>query len=482
LAAPEDDPVTTPQPLKPGEKGVPLSPVDVAWLRMDDPSNLMHIHGVLALDGTLERSELAERLGARMMPIPRFRQRVARDGGRLVWVDDDEFDLDRHVTEETLPAPGGDAELAAAIATHLERPFDRRHPLWEFRLFKGHRDGAVVFARLHHAIGDGVALMVVLLAQTDLSPGGPATVAAGDSLERAALNPFLEILLRPQEGIDRARRLAQELMPETMRLMEAPAAAIARLNPVLKGAGMTTALGRLVGRPSDPRTPFKGRLQRAKRVAWSESIPLDDVKAIGKGLGGTINDVLNSAMAGGLRRYIAREGEPPEKLAFRCAMPVSLRPLDEMADLGNRFGLLFLSLPVGIRDPERRLAEMRRRAAALKRSAEPVVAYAILRAIGILPEAVHRMVVKIFATKATAVFTNVPGPRATLYFGRHAIRDIFFWVPQAARLGLGVSILSYDGKVRMGVATDAGLVPDPERILEGFVGELDDLATRAARV
>lgn len=460
---------------------MPLSPVDIAWLRMDDPSNLMHIHGVLALDGALERSQLAERLGERMMPIPRFRQRVARDGGRLVWVDDDAFDIHRHVTEETLPAPGGDAELAAAIAAHLERPFDRRHPLWEFRLFQGHRDGAVVFARLHHAIGDGVALMMVLLAQTDLAPGGPATVDTGDSLEQTMLNPFLEILLRPQEGLDRARRIAQEVMPETMRLMEAPAAAVARLNPVLKGAGMTTALGRLVGRPSDPRTPFKGRLQRAKRVAWSESIPLDDVKAIGKGLGGTINDVLNTAMAGGLRRYIARDGEPPEKLAFRCAMPVSLRPLEEMADLGNRFGLLFLSLPVGLRDPERRLAEMRRRAESLKRSAEPIVAYAILRAIGILPEAVHRTVVKIFATKATAVFTNVPGPRRTLYFGERAIRDIFFWVPQAARLGLGVSILSYDGRVRMGVGTDAGLVPDPERILEGFVADLDELATLAAR-
>lgn len=475
-------PVTTPQPLAPGEKGVPLSPVDIAWLRMDDPTNLMHIHGVLALDGELTRDELARRLGERMVPIPRFRQRVGVDRGRLAWVDDAEFDLYRHVTEETLPAPGGDAELAQAIAAHLERPFDRRHPLWEFRLFQGHRDGAVVFARIHHAIGDGVALMVVLLAQTDLSPGGPPTVEAGESLESAALNPFLEILQRPRQGLERARRIAEELMPETMRLMEAPAAAIARLNPVIKGAGMTAALGRLVGRPSDPRTPFKGKLQRAKRVAWSENIPLDDVRAIGRSLGGTINDVLNSAMAGGLRRYMARDGEPAENLAFRCAMPVSLRPLEEMADLGNRFGLLFLSLPVGIRDPERRLAEMRRRAASLKRSAEPIVAFAILRAIGILPEAVHRMVVRIFATKATAVFTNVPGPRATLYFGEHAIRDIFFWVPQAARLGLGVSILSYDGKVRMGVGTDAGLVPDPERILEGFVAELDALATRASRV
>ncbi len=449
---------------------------------MDDPTNLMHIHGVLALDGSVSREELAQRLGARMVPIPRFHQRVGSDGGRLVWVDDAEFDLYRHVTEEQLPAPGGDRELAQAIAAHLERPFDRRYPLWEFRLFRGHRDGAVVFARIHHAIGDGVAMMFVLLAQTDLAQDGPPTVSTGGSTASAVLNPFLEILQRPRLGIEAARHLAEQVMPETMRLMAAPAEALARLNPVLKGAGMTIALGRLVGLPSDPKSPFKGKLQRAKRVAWSENVSLDEVKTIGKALGGTVNDVLNSAMTGGLRRYLARDGELPESFAFRCAMPVSLRPLEEMADLGNRFGLCFLSLPVGIRDSERRLAELRRRTAALKRSAEPVVAYTILRAIGILPEAVHRAVVKIFATKATAVFTNVPGPRATLYFGKRAIRDIFVWVPQAARLGLGVSILSYDGRVRLGVGTDAGLVPDPERILDGFAAELDELATRAARV
>lgn len=173
---------------------------------------------------------------------------------------------------------------------------------------------------------------------------------------------------------------------------------------------------------------------------------------------------------------MAAAGEPPRDLSFRCAMPVNLRPLEEMAELGNRFGLIFLSLPVGIADPLARLAELQRRASALKRSAEPLVVFSLLRAMGVLPQFVHTAMVKIFASKATAVFTNVPGPRAPLYLAGRKIRELYFWVPQAGRLGLGVSIFSYAGHVRMGVVTDAGLVPDPERIIDGFRAELDALA------
>jgi diacylglycerol O-acyltransferase / wax synthase len=174
-----------------------------------------------------------------------------------------------------------------------------------------------------------------------------------------------------------------------------------------------------------------------------------------------------------LRRYLERRGAVSSKLNFRAAVPVNLRALDKMADLGNHFGLVFLSLPVGIVDPAARLAELKRRMAALKRSAEPWMAFRILQALGVVPVALQRLVVSIIATKATAVMTNVPGPVAPLYLAGRQISDIFFWVPQAGRVGLGISILSYAGRVRLGVGTDAGLVPDPERIVEDFKTELD---------
>ncbi|HVR06959.1 MAG TPA: WS/DGAT domain-containing protein, partial [Thermoanaerobaculia bacterium] len=233
--------------------------------------------------------------------------------------------------------------------------------------------------------------------------------------------------------------------------------------------------------PADPKTPFKGPLGVPKRVAWSEPLALDQVKEIGRALGGTVNDVLVTAAAGGLRRYLAHRGETRRRLDIRAAMPVNLRPLGRMSQLGNHFGLVFLSLPLGIGDPLARLAELRRRSAALRRSAEAPVVLLILRAIGRVPLAVQRLVVRIFATKATLVMTNVPGPNRTLYLAGKAIRDIFFWVPQSGRVGLGVSILSYRGTVRLGVGTDAGLVPDPEAIVSGFHAELDELLRLARR-
>jgi WS/DGAT/MGAT family acyltransferase len=471
-----------PLPLRPGERGKPLSAVDVAWLRMDEPANLMHIHGVIVLAGSPSRDQVAQLFERRLMAMPRFRQRIARDGDRYVWVDDAAFDLANHLAEEPLAEPGGDAELAAKIAEHLHRPFDRAHPFWEFRLFRGYRGGdTALFGRLHHTIGDGVAMMVVILALTDLTRYGPATIEPEAPGDAPHLNPFFEMLRLPSHEIGAAREAAERWMPDTLRLMQAPVDGFRRLHPLVKGIGSTAALLRLVGRWNDPATRFKGKLTVEKRVAWTQKIPLDTLKSAGRALGVTLNDLLNAAMAGGLRRYLARDGPPPEELKFRCAMPINLRPVEEMADLGNRFGLVFLSLPVGMSDPLARLEKLRRNADALKRSAEPLVVFRLLDLMGRLPLAAHHLIVSIFQAKATAVFTNVPGPRSTLWFAGHPVEDFFFWVPQAGRLGLGVSIFSYDGGVRMGVGTDAGLAPDPERIVDGFHAELDALLTAALR-
>jgi WS/DGAT/MGAT family acyltransferase len=305
----------------------------------------------------------------------------------------------------------------------------------------------------------------------------PADVASAAEVG----NPFLEILATgPHAPLAAVRKSAETWAPEMLRLMLSPAEAYAELGTVLKALGATRAVARILGSGGEPDTPFKGELGIAKKVAWTGRLKLDEIRGIGKRLGGTVNDVLNAAMAGGLRRYLAIDRVPNERLTFRAAMPVNLRLLPEMAALGNRFGLVFLDLPVGMSDPLRRLEDLRRRSSELKRSVEPLVVLSLLDLAGRLPYAFQRTLVDIFGSRATAVFTNVPGPRQTLWLAGRAIRDIFFWVPQAGRLGLGVSILSYDGHVRMGVGTDAGLVPDPERIVEGFDAELEALA-KAAR-
>ena len=227
--------------------------------------------------------------------------------------------------------------------------------------------------------------------------------------------------------------------------------------------------------PPDPPTALKGPLGVVKRAAWSEPFSLAAVKAAGQTAGATINDVLVTAAAGGLRRYLAARGEPVDGLDLRATVPVNLRPLDEAHKLGNRFGLVFLALPIGLEDPAARLAEVKRRMDELKTTLQPAVAYGTLQAIGYLPPALQAVPIGFFGSKATAVLTNVPGPREPLYLAGIPLRRVMFWVPQSGRLGLGISILSYAGEVLVGVASDAGLVPDPQAIVDGFEAELTEL-------
>ncbi len=451
---------------RPAAGSEPLTGVDYAWLRMDEPANLMMINGVLVMDGPVDLERLRDTVARRLLAIPRFRQRVVvPPGGRPRWEPAADFRLEDHVQVLDLPAPGGDAELQEVIGHLIYTPLDSAKPLWSFHLVRNYRGGSALLGRLHHAIGDGVALMLVLLSITDLTP----TEAELGGEE----NPFTEMFTDPAPDHARVRALAEQVMPDGMRLLLLPVAALRASNRFKVGIAALGSLVRLVLRPADPPTRFKGPLGVPKRISWSDPLPVGVVREVGQALGGTVNDVLMAAMSGALRRYLAAHGEVPRDLNFRAAMPVNLRPIERMSRLGNHFGLVFLSLPVGLVDPAARLAELRRRSNALKRSVEPVVVFGILRLLGVVPLWVQRLVVSIFASKTTAVMTNVPGPRETLYLAGKPIRDIFFWVPQAGRVGIGVSICSYAGHVRLGVGTDAGLVPDPAAIVQGFHAEFE---------
>lgn len=449
----------------------PLSAVDNAWLRMDRPTNLMMINGVLLVEGTLDRGRLRQVFQERLMVLPRFHQRVVETGGRPAWEEDPEFDLDAHLHWQRLPDGAGEAELRDLISGLVCEPLDPRRPLWSFHIFENHVDGTVVYGRIHHCIGDGVGLMFVLLSLADL---------AEDPRAAGAQNPFTSMLReRSPALLEEAREVAEQVMPEGMRLLMASAEAFSSTSGWLKALASTAALGRLLVILPDPRTVFRGRLREAKRVAWTEPLAVEDVKQIGKAMGGTINDVLLTAVAGAMGRYLEKRGDRRHRrLNFRAAMPVNLRAIDKMADLGNEFGLVFLSLPVGITDPAERLQVLRKRAYALRRSGEPLVVYWLLKMMGILPRFVHSLIVRIFGAKATAVMTNMPGPKQTLYLAGRPIRDIFFWVPQTGSVGLGFAICSYDGRIRVGVGTDAGLVPDPESIVEEFHAEIAEMRLR----
>ncbi|RMH15355.1 MAG: wax ester/triacylglycerol synthase family O-acyltransferase [Acidobacteria bacterium] len=442
----------------------PLRPVDRAWLRMDTPENLMIITGVMYFEPAMDLATLRRVLETRLLRVRRFRQRVVDGpGGRACWQEDPAFDVGRHLRPLELPPPGDETALQSVVGELMAQPLPHDEPLWRFYLVERYKGGSVLISRLHHAIGDGVALMMVLLSLTDLEPRPGAETE--DS-------PFSALMHDNHEVRHAAAERARDVLPEVIALMSRSRAAADRARAKLL-LRLSADFGRLVARLPDPKTPFKGRLGVNKRVSWSQPVSLGDVRAIKNAVGGTVNDVLLTAMSGALRRYLQRRRHPVDGLNLRAAMPVSLRKLDQLADLGNRFGLVFVSLPVGIDDPRARLAELKRRTEALKGSLEAAIALGFLHGMGHAPRAIQRLVERIFGSKATAVMTNVPGPRQTLYLGGRAIRDLLFWVPQSGRLGMGISILSYDGRVRLGIATDERLIPDPHAIADCFHHELD---------
>jgi diacylglycerol O-acyltransferase / wax synthase len=212
-----------------------------------------------------------------------------------------------------------------------------------------------------------------------------------------------------------------------------------------------------------------------KRVAWADPIALPDVKAVGKALGASVNDVLLSCVAGALREYLVGKGEPTHGVMMRALVPVNLRPLDKAYELGNQFGVVFLELPIGIENPVERLYAVRANMRSLKGSFQPLLTLGLLAAAGAGPKLLQDQLVVVLARNATAVMTNVPGPQQPLYLAGRRIDRFMFWVPQSGDIGMGVSILSYDDAVQFGLITDRGLVPDPERVIAHFGPEFEKL-------
>lgn len=192
-----------------------------------------------------------------------------------------------------------------------------------------------------------------------------------------------------------------------------------------------------------------------------------------------MNDLLLSALAGALRTYLAELGDSVDTLELRVLVPVNLRETGDETQLGNRFGMVTLLLPVGMENPLERVFEVKQRMAALKGSYQPAVTLGLLSALGLAPKRVQEQVLDMLAAKVTAVMTNVPGPPQHLYLAGARLAQQMFWVPQTGDIDVGVSILSYAGSVQFGIITDKHLVPDPEHIVRHVAPELKKLALGA---
>lgn len=429
----------------------PLANVDASWLRMDEPANPMVVTGVLMLERPVSLRRLRELLEQRLLRFDRFRQRIVRPFagvGLPSWEEDPGFSLDHHLLVKKLSPPADQTALQAFLGAIATQPFPAGRPPWCLYFVPHYQGGSAIVVRIHHCIGDGLALVHVLLSMADQAAE-----------------------LRMADGADRPRGPLRSSLP-------ARVAAVTRFLP--EGARHLAALGRLLLLPPDPVTRFKGRLGMSKRLVWSQAFRLEDFKRIGQATGSTVNDVLMAALAGALRRYLLEHGAVGRRLEVRGVVPVNLRPPGEAHLLGNRFGLVFLQLPLGLVSPRTRLGEVRRRMQLLKETPGAAATFELLWGMGMAPRPLFDALLDLFATKATAVITNVIGPREKISILASRLRQAMFWVPCAGHLGLGVSLLSYAGQVWVGVNSDAGLVPDPERVVSAFEDEIHALRLTAS--
>jgi diacylglycerol O-acyltransferase / wax synthase len=453
-----------------------FSSIDAAWLHMERPTNSATITGVLMFDERLDFQRLAATIENNFCCFDRFRQR-AREPlfgvGLPRWEPDPHFELSAHLHRVALPSPGDQAALQDMVGDLMSTSLDFNKPLWQMHLIENCDQGSALVMRLHHCIADGLALVKVLLnmGQDDPNADWPLPAPCCDETPEQEKQwlPLGPLLTPAVMAAVNTFATAEGLLNGGLATLRRPARV---LDAAKIGAASAAALGKLSLSWPDQKTVFKGPCGVVKRCAWAQGIPLSEVKAIGKTMDSTINDVLVAAMAGGLRRYLEGRGQPTAGLNIRALVPVSLRRPDEADQLGNRFGLVLLSLPIGIEDPLERLLVMKQRMDAIKGTPEAVVAFSILTTMGMTPVQIEKVILDFFAAKATTVLTNVPGPRQPLYLAGAPVKSAMFWVPAPGSLGMGLSIMSYNGQVNVGVQTDANLTPDPQVIVDGFYEEM----------
>jgi WS/DGAT/MGAT family acyltransferase len=372
------------------------------------------------------------------------------------------------------------------------QPLDMRYPLWDFRLVENYDGGSALLVRIHHCIADGLALISVIQSIVDGGSEPPKRSpkpeahhgwdAAEDWMSHALIEPLTVAAVKALgvagEGAAQAfgamgdpRNVLEKWLTQGMHKGKSSSSELARMTYQVMRDGAALAL-----MADDSPTRLKGTPGQTKRVAWCEPISLDEVRAVGKALQCSINDVLLACVAGAIGQYLKNQGDSVAGKEIRAMEPVNLRPMDQAYKLGNKFGLAPVVLPVGLENPIARVFEVRRRMNDLKGSMQPLLAFGLLAVAGVLVKPVQDAMLNLFSKKTTAVMTNVPGPRDKLLFCGATLEQTLFWVPQSGTVGLGVSILSYAGGVQFGIISDSTLCPDPQAIIDQFAPEFDKLS------
>lgn len=430
-----------------------MSPGDAVWFLGENRVNPMTISSIMWFDRPIDVELLRARFQERLLdrhPIMRERIVPSRVPGVMPrWVEDRSFDLGRHISEDVLPAPGDQATLQHWCSEERTIPLDRSRPLWHVSVLQGYRGGgSAIHTRIHHSIGDGLAMMSLLLTIADEFDPAVATLH-----DRSIA-----------EVVTGAIGTGTDLVAKGAHLARHPSEAVELARD---GVEMAEWAGRLLAPQLVERTVLAGHPDGSKRMAWDpDGFPLAEIKHTARGNDATINDLLMTVMSGALHRYLHERDALVEDIAMM--IPVNLRhpgkPLPR--NLGNRIGLLPLRLPVGSADPRERLTILQQRMHELKHSPAPLVSRMLIVTTTMFTPVIERGIHRLNQLRSTGVLTNVPGPPLPLHIGGAELLGTIGWGGMTAHLNLSAAFVSVNGNVFSGLVTDAAITPDPELILD----------------
>lgn len=460
----------------------PMSAQDAAFLQIENTNNAMHIGSVAVLEGPPPSyGDLVRLIASKLPMVPRYRQRVrfALAGvGRPVWVDDPHFQVLYHIRRTAVPPPGGPDELRNLAGRVFGQLLDRSKPLWELWMVEGLQDRAwAIISKVHHCMVDGVSATDLLTLIFDLSPDAPVPAT------RVEWDPPPEpsTLRLTVEGLTRA------VTEPVTQVRGLPAAVGAVLRPSAyldRGARLLRSLAEW-GEPSA--TSLNGPIGPHRRWSWAEA-SLDDVKAVRRELGGTVNDVVLASITAGFRSLLLRRGEDVSNRVVRTLVAVSVRSEAEQGTLNNRVSALFPGLPVAIADPAERLHAITAQLCELKESQQALAADALVRLAGFAPPMLMALGARLAARTpqwaVQTVTTNVPGPQFPLYAAGRRMVYSYPYVPIAGSVRIGIAIFSYCGRLFFGITGDYDTVADIDVLREGIeagIRELLELSSTRAQ-
>ena len=460
-----------------------LTSFDTSFLANEKANGHMAIGALLMCEGSApNEDDFLAHNRSRVHQLPRLRQRLLYPPlglGTPFWVDYPDFDIHRHLRRVTLPAPGSETQFQALVGELLAPPLDRGKPLWELILVEGFADErfAIVY-KTHHAMADGISAVDIGMLLFDVEPKHEPV---RDEAPWTPANTPTRMALagRPRAGHAPPQRPGGRWL---RRALDEPGRARRRASDGLAGLWEVTWN---LARPA-PRVPFNTAIGERRSMCWA-TFQLPDFKHVKNALGGTVNDVTLTVVAGALRRWLLERGERVDGVELKALVPVSIRTENEHGELGNKLTAMRGPLPVGVADPVERLHTVTAAMDKLKASKQPLGAEAIwglndwfrdfAPPVLLGPTAAINFSTRLF----NLLVTNFPGPQIPFYvLGREltAIYPVGFLAQQHA---LAIAILSYNGQVSFGILADPDSLPDAERIVEHLAASVEELS-RVAQI